>query len=208
LREVKLAIVMKVMVMDNIETDLDITNGARGEIVDIILHPDEPPIGNSPVVQLRYMPSYILVKLTHTRATPLEGLEDNVIPIELAITSYCITVQQEGHTVQKTVRRRQFPMTTAYAFTDYRAQEQTLPYVIVDIASPPTGTLSLFNLYAALSRSSGKASIQLLSDFDDKLFMESHNPALVDEDERLKNLNIKTKSWYERMVEIDAIRAA
>jgi hypothetical protein len=58
---------------------------------------------NSPVVQLRYMPSYILVKLTHTRATPLEGLEDNVIPLELAITSYCIKVQQEGHTMQKTV---------------------------------------------------------------------------------------------------------
>jgi hypothetical protein len=89
-----------------------------------------------------------------------------------------------------------------------RAQGQTLPYVIIDIASPPTGTLSLFNLYVALSRSSGRASIRLLHDFDDKLFTASHDPALVDEDERLENLNIKTKSWYERMVEIDAIRAA
>ena len=34
-REAKLAIGMKVMITDNIETDLDITNGARGEIVDI-----------------------------------------------------------------------------------------------------------------------------------------------------------------------------
>ena len=76
------------MVTDNIETDLDITNGARGKIVDIILHPDEPPIGNSPVVHLRYMPLYILVKLTRTRATPLEGLQNNVIPIEPAITTY------------------------------------------------------------------------------------------------------------------------
>lgn len=31
------------MVTDNIETDLDITNGVRGEIVDIILDSEEPP---------------------------------------------------------------------------------------------------------------------------------------------------------------------
>ena len=29
------------MVTSNIETNLDVTNGANGEIVDIILHPDE-----------------------------------------------------------------------------------------------------------------------------------------------------------------------
>jgi hypothetical protein len=58
-----------------------------------------------------------------------------------------------------------------------------------------------------LSRSSGRESIRLLCDFDDKLFMASHNLALVDENERLENLNIETKLWYERMVEIDAIRA-
>lgn len=41
-----------------------------------------------------------------------------------------------------------------YAFMDYRSQGQTLPHVIINIASPPTGTLTLFNLYVALSRSS------------------------------------------------------
>jgi len=35
-----------------------------------------------------------------------------------------------------TVTRKQFPITAAYAFTDYRSQGQTLPYVIVDIAKP------------------------------------------------------------------------
>ena len=83
--------------------------------------------------------------------TPLEGLQDSVIPNELAITTYHIKVQQDkGHTMQKTVQWRQFPMAAAYAFTDYCSQGQTLPYVIVDIASPPNGTLSLFNLYVAL----------------------------------------------------------
>ncbi|KAJ7643178.1 hypothetical protein B0H17DRAFT_959878 [Mycena rosella] len=58
-------------------------------------------------------------------------------------------------------------MTAAYAFTDYRAQGQTIPYVLVDIGTPPSGTLSLFNLYVALPRSSGRESIRLLRDFDD-----------------------------------------
>jgi ATP-dependent exoDNAse (exonuclease V) alpha subunit len=35
-------------------------------------------------------------------------------------------------------------MTAAYAFTDYRSQGQTLPYVIVDIGSPPTAPLAKF----------------------------------------------------------------
>ncbi|KAI6043798.1 hypothetical protein EDC04DRAFT_2946394 [Pisolithus marmoratus] len=46
-------------------------------------------------------------------------------------------------------------MTTAYAFTNYCSQGQTIPFIIMDIASPPTGGLNLFNLYVALSRSSG-----------------------------------------------------
>ncbi|KAJ7681501.1 hypothetical protein B0H17DRAFT_910155, partial [Mycena rosella] len=66
--EVELVIGMKVMVTSSLETDLDLTNGGRGEIVDIILDPDEPPVGNEPIVQLKKMPAYILVKLTRTRA--------------------------------------------------------------------------------------------------------------------------------------------
>ncbi|KAI1782350.1 hypothetical protein LXA43DRAFT_857865, partial [Ganoderma leucocontextum] len=66
--EVELAKHMKVMVTRNLNTDLDIANGARGEIVDIILHPDEPPIGEGPMVRLKYMPVYVLVKLDRTKA--------------------------------------------------------------------------------------------------------------------------------------------
>ena len=63
-KEIRLAIGMKVMVTDNIETNLDLTNEAQGEIVDIILHADEPLISNLRVVFLQHLPSYILVKLT------------------------------------------------------------------------------------------------------------------------------------------------
>ncbi|KAJ7031922.1 hypothetical protein C8F04DRAFT_959572 [Mycena alexandri] len=80
-----------------------------------------------------------------------------------------------GQVTQKTVKRQQYPLTAAYAFTDYRSQGQMLPYVIVDIGTPPTGGLSLFNLYVALSRSSGP------------------------EDNRLEELDRKTKEWWGKM---------
>ena len=61
---------MQVMVTTNVETDLDIANGARGEIVDIILHPNEPPLDErESITELKHLPAYILVKVTRTRAT-------------------------------------------------------------------------------------------------------------------------------------------
>ncbi|KIJ12179.1 hypothetical protein PAXINDRAFT_59101, partial [Paxillus involutus ATCC 200175] len=52
---------------------------------------------------------------------------------------------------------------------------QTIPHMLVDIASPPSGVLNLFNLYVALSRSSGQ---------------------LLAEDDRLRGLDVKTKKWW------------
>ena len=42
--QVEIAIGMSVMVTENLETDLDITNGTHGKIVGIVLHEDELPI--------------------------------------------------------------------------------------------------------------------------------------------------------------------
>jgi hypothetical protein len=188
---------MKVMVTSNIETDLDVANGARGEIVDIILHPDEPPIGDGPICELKYLPSYILVRLSRTRATKLEGLEEAVIPVEPASIKYQIKIKNtQNKIITRTVTRRQFPMTAAYSFTDYRSQGQTLPFVIVDIGRTPTGTLTLFNLYVALSRSSGRSTIRLLRDFDQNIFLKAHSPTLISEDDRLERLNTHTKNWW------------
>ena len=92
----------------------------------------------------------------------------------------------KGHTVQKAVRCRQFPMTAAHVFTDYRSLKGRLWHMLSLISHHlPTGTLSPFNLYVELSRSSERARIRLVHDFDGKLFMAYHDPALVDEDERL-----------------------
>ncbi|GBE80035.1 ATP-dependent DNA helicase PIF1 [Sparassis crispa] len=201
--QIELAKGMKVMVTSNVETDLDVANGARGEIVDIVLHPDEPPLGPEPVVNLmKYLPAFVLVKLSRTRATTLEGLGECVIPVEPMAMSMRIKVDLPGGMVgHRYVRRKQFPVTGAYAFTDYQSQGQTIPIVIVDMKTPPPpGTLSLFNLYVALSRSSGRSTIRLLRDFDPELLLkQSHDPDLLAEDDRLERLNEQTKAWWVEM---------
>lgn len=53
--EVEVAWGMKVMVTSNIQTDLDLANGARSEIIDIVLHASEPPISGDSTVQLEYL---------------------------------------------------------------------------------------------------------------------------------------------------------
>ena len=91
-------------------------------------------------------------------------------------------------------------MTACYAFTDYRAQGQTIFFVIIDIASPPTGALNLFNLYVALSRSSGRDTIRLLRGFDWEIFKKPHDAELLREDDRLEAMDAATEIWYERVV--------
>ena len=62
------------MVTFHVETDLDISNGARGEIIKIVL--DERETAFSPlaqIVELTYPPAYILVKMNRTKAVQLES---------------------------------------------------------------------------------------------------------------------------------------
>lgn len=195
---VELAIGMKVLVTTNLATDLDLANGAKGEIVNIIFHPDEPAHGEDAAVHLKYLPICILVKMERTRATQLAGLADRVVPIEPQTMTMRIKVRVAPHKyVTRTARRRQFPMVASYAYTDYRSQGQTIAYVIVDIAKPPKGRLTLFNLYVALSRSSGRETIRLLRDFEDEVFLKSHAAEVQQEDDRLESLNENTRKWWE-----------
>ncbi|KAJ3910277.1 hypothetical protein F5879DRAFT_481758 [Lentinula edodes] len=134
---VELAIGAKVLVTQNIKTDLDIPNGARGKIVKIVFDPREPEFEeNCSVVELEYMPLYELVKMDCTRAQKLDGLEEQVIPIEPHSQTVNIQVWVgRKKYVKGTVHCKQFPMTAAYAFTDYWAQGQTIWSVLVDIGN-------------------------------------------------------------------------
>ena len=64
---IEITIGMKVMVTQNVQTDLDITNGACSTIVDIILSPEEPVVSQlHTTIKLQHVPLYVLVKLSQT----------------------------------------------------------------------------------------------------------------------------------------------
>lgn len=185
---------MKAMVTWNISTDADLANGARGEVIDIVLDPRENPrtiSGTS--VTLQYPPATVLFKPINRCGIKFPGLVDGLLPIFPTESTFIIESPPGAKT---TITRRQLALTASYAFTDYRAQGQTIEYVIIDLGRVPSGSLSPFNAYVALSRSRGRENIRLLRDFDDKLFTTHPSNELRAEDERLENLDHVTKEKY------------
>lgn len=194
MKETELAIGAQVMVTLNIHTDLDVANGVRGVVEGIVLDERERQVGVSGehCTHLQYPPRYVLVKLNRTKAHHLHDLPDNVVPIEPVTKSF--NIMKDGNKI--TVNRTQLPLTLAYAFTDYRAQGQTIELVVVDIGPPPHGCLTPFNIYVALSRATGLDNIRLLRDFDQRLFQQHPSEFLRMEDERLWKLNESTKCFF------------
>jgi ATP-dependent exoDNAse (exonuclease V) alpha subunit len=193
-KTVELAVGMPVMVTWNVHTKLDIANGSRGEIVGIKLHPENNQTNNHHddcVQNLTHPPAYVLVRLQKTKIFQLPGLPPHVIPIWPITKKFTINLGGTNITVSRT----QLPITAAYAFTDYRAQGQTIVPVIVNIGRPPSGGLTPFNVYVALSRAKGRDSIRLLRDFDECLFQQHPSEYLRIEDDRLKELDRETKKW-------------
>ncbi|KAG1816115.1 uncharacterized protein BJ212DRAFT_1504790 [Suillus subaureus] len=79
---IELAVGMKVMVTFNVNTDIDIANGARGEVKEIILDEHESKFCmTTPIVELDYPPAYVLIKLNCTKVKTLELLEKGVLPL-------------------------------------------------------------------------------------------------------------------------------
>ncbi|KAG8736123.1 hypothetical protein FRC10_009668 [Ceratobasidium sp. 414] len=109
-------------------------------------------------------------------------------------------VQKDGlvKPVKRTVQHLQFPITPAYAFTDYRLQGQTISAAIIDIACPPTGgKLNQPNVYVVLSRCSGRDNIQILRDFDRNILKKLLEPELTKEDEWLEALDSPTERFWD-----------
>ena len=168
-KKVELLISMKVMVTTNIKTDLDIMNGACGTIKDIVLHPEEVYQTDAEEIAMR-LPLYFLMKFDWTHTM--------------------LVLEGKSH---------QFPATPTYTFTNYWSQGQMIPHIIVDIANLPMGRLSLFNLYVALSWSSGSSTVRLLWDFDAKVSLAAHSPKPIMEGDRLRALDTETKRQWELM---------
>jgi ATP-dependent exoDNAse (exonuclease V) alpha subunit len=141
---------MKAMVTFNVTTDVDLSNGSRGVILEVALDPREENQSNPGVHILTYPPAMVLFKPDNECRVQISGLPEGVIPIFPVERTFQVSGKNGKKT---TVTRRQLPITPGYAYTDYRGQGQTIEYVIVDVGKPPSFALSAFNAYVALSRS-------------------------------------------------------
>jgi len=190
-----LAIGMKAMVILNIATEADIANGTRGTIVDIVLDPREthPPIDHDGTVRLKYPPAAILFKPDAPSNINFKGqlgglsVEEGVVPIVPSTAPFPVHTNGKSYEV----RRRQLAITAGYAFTDYKSQGQTIEYVIIDLAPPPTGGTSAFSTYVALSRSRGRDRIRILREYDVDTFLHHPSEDLRKEMDRLQTLSKK-----------------
>jgi PIF1-like helicase len=190
--KVEIAIGMKAMVLSNISTDADLANGSRGTIVDIVLDPREiVERTGSAVTHLKFPPAVILFQPLHGQDIQLHGLPRGTVPILPTHTSFRL-----GGKKSSLVDRNQIALVAAYAFTDFKSQGQTMECVVIDLAKPPSGALTGFNAYVALSRSRGRDTIRLLRDFEEKLFTVHPNEELRKEDVRLASLQKKTLERY------------
>ncbi|KAF8436818.1 hypothetical protein L210DRAFT_3406547, partial [Boletus edulis BED1] len=87
-------------------------------------------------------------------------------------------------------------LSAAYAFTDFKAQGQTLENILVDIGKTCNFSLTPFNAYVALSRGKSRGQIRLLRDFEDKLFTSPPSEDLLEEDKILEVKAERTKEDY------------
>ena len=89
------------------------------------------------------------------------------------------------------IRRKQFPITPAYAFTAYKAQGKTLDKVIIDLSRPPTGSLDSAYAYVSLSRSKTLSGIAILREFNEQILNMKYSLEYNAEIKRLNEIELK-----------------
>jgi len=134
-------------------------------------------------------PAYMLVKLNHDAGIniALPGLHPSVIGIEPERLSYRVG--------EKYIAFTQFPVTLAYAITDYKCQGQTYTWVIADLKKPSRPSPSS-SPYVQLSRAKTRARLSILRLFDPAELRSPLRKELVAELEWQKQKAEQTKALY------------
>jgi hypothetical protein len=103
----------------------------------------------------------MLVKLTHDVGVEiaLPGLPPSVVGIEPMSSAYKTSLG-------KVAAYFQFPVTLAYAITDYKCQGQTFRWIIVYLKKPNGGYSPTSSPHVQLSRAKTVASLSILHPFD------------------------------------------
>lgn len=119
------------------------------------------------------IPEYILVKVQDLQLQ-LPSLLYGIVPLQPVIFTW-----SAGRCCS--VKMQQFPVTLAYAMTDYKCQGQTFDQVLLDLQKPQIGPSSPASLYVQLSRARSLNSISIMRPFNVSELSIPLNSELIEE---------------------------
>lgn len=126
-------------------TEIGVVNGATGVLTKIVYETGTyRHCQESTADILLKPPLYVLVLLDRPRHQPFAGLAPGVVAIEPRVSDLMVTKFIADGTKKITnLKRRQLPLTPAFALTDYKCQGTTLPNAIIDLEEVNTSTMRM-----------------------------------------------------------------
>ena len=145
---------------------------------------------NRPRGRIISPPMYMLIKVPTSTAN-VGQLLAGVIPLRRSTITFNIMRTGIG------AKYKQFPVTLAYAITDYKCQGETFSDgLLADLQTPPTGSTEAASLYVQLSRVQSLAQLSIMRDFD---LTELQKPLSADLEKELEweeQMDARTKENY------------
>jgi len=163
----------------------------NGKIVNFVGFADSE--GNQPSGQIIKPPAYMLVKVPgkHFR---LGHLPVGVFPLELSTLTFEVRKRRQ---LIRQATFRQFPVTLAYAITDYKSQGETYSNgLLTDLCKPLTGSTPAASLYVQLSRVQTIQQLSIMRDFDPEELRRPLPHDLIEELEWEQEMDERTREKY------------
>ena len=134
-------------------------------------------------------PAYMLVKVDDRLNVAIPGLPPSVLPIK----PVSFTRKVNDH---KYAKLRQFPVTLAYAITDFKCQGQTFDFVLCDLDKPRDSRAPPTSAYIQLSRARSLQCVSIMRPFDIDQLSAPLPPELLDELRWQSDLAQQTRAAY------------
>ncbi|CAF4921394.1 unnamed protein product [Rotaria socialis] len=160
---------MPVLLTENVATELGLSNGTRGIFHQLVYEESSADIQfqdkNFPTnPKFITQPKYALVDFPNCKFdSELAELQIKIIPIPISEQTFLFDVEEllaenvakaakiNKKTTKISIKRKAFPLISAYSMTTHKSQDQILGKIINDLVMPP-GSVEVASAYVPLSR--------------------------------------------------------
>ncbi|CAF0863209.1 unnamed protein product [Rotaria sordida] len=208
---------MRVLLTENIVTELGLSNGTRGTFRQLVY--DEPPEdvryhdqNFPPNTKFITQPKCALVEFPGCKLDEkLAQLSSKVVSIAVREQTFLFDAKEllpknvakaakiNKQTTKLSVKRKAFPLIPAYSMTTYRSQGQTLCKIIVDLMMPP-GPIEFPSVYVPLSRVKRLDDLLIIRSFEFATLQVKPSTAQIEELKRLDRIAQNTRKRFQFIV--------